>query len=503
MIYQKLMLVGLLASAAPSALYADTTIIKGATIVQAAPELTRSPNSYIIIEDDRIIHIGQGEPTGKYTNLDLENAKIINADGKYIIPGLIDSHVHLASRPGIPWGNSPENLELLSSYYEQSVKSYLYYGYTTVIDLNVGGREHLAEFKKLSVSPNIYDCDAAAPVAEGYPLRFYPEAIRYTANRNFIYNEGQEELIPEDVNLTEHTPKAVVTRAKANGAVCFKTFHEAGWRPGSNWPVPNKKTLTTLKNQTQEAGIPLLIHANREANQKATYEYADILVHGMWHWDYINGEIATEPSESAFELAGKIASTRTGYMPTFQVLPGEGVLFDHSVLDDPELTNAYPAKLIEWYKTPAARWYRDQILGDEAPTKENLQTRYTNNIYKTEQSYRIAKHIYDQGGLLLFGTDTPSDQTYGNPPGLNGLWEMRHWQAAGIPLTAILKAATWDNAKAFNLEDDVGSISKGKIADILILEKDPTKSIEAFNSIQTVISRGKVIKRQSLSAKNL
>ena len=497
MTLKSLLCAGVAAIACTQAILADTTIIKGGTLIQTTPDLSKTTNSYIIIEDDRIIEVGQGRLPQTY-----RDATIIDATGKYIIPGLIDSHVHLASRPGIPWDNSPENLELLGSYYEQSVKSYLYYGYTSVIDLNVGNREHLAEFKKLPVGPNIYDCDAAAPVAEGYPLRFYPEAIRYTANRNFIYNEGQEGLIPENVDLTEHTPEAVVARAKANGAVCFKTFHEAGWRPGSNWPVPSPKTLTALKEETQKAGMPLLIHANREANQKATYEYADILVHGMWHWNYIDGKIAREPSETAFKLAGKIAQTGTGYMPTFQVLPGEGVLFDQSVLDNPELKNAYPAELLEWYKTPAARWYRDQILGDEAPTKDNLQTRYTNNIYKTEQSYRIAKHIYDEGGLLLFGTDTPSDQTFGNPPGLNGYWEMKHWQASGISLTAILKAATWDNAKAFNLSGDVGSISAGKIADILILEQDPTESIEAYNAINLVISRGKALERNKLSAQN-
>ncbi len=492
---KSMLCVGIAAISCTQALLADTTIIKGATLVQTAPDLSKKANSYIIIEDDRILEVGQGQLPQTYGN-----ATIIDATGKYIIPGLIDSHVHLASRPGIPWGNSPENLGLLGAYYEQSVKSYLYYGYTSVIDLNVGSREQLAAFKELPIGPNIYDCDAAAPVADGYPLRFYPEAIRYTANRNFIYNEGQEGLIPADVDLTEHTPEAVVARAKANGAVCFKTFHEAGWRPGSKWPVPSRKTLSALKNETEKTGMPLLVHANREANQKATYEYADILVHGMWHWNYIDGKVATEPSESAFNLAGKIASAGTGYMPTFQVLPGEGVLYDHSMLDEPELKHVYPAELIEWYKTPAARWYRDQILGDEAPTEKNLQTRYTNNIYKTEQSYRIAKHIYDEGGLLLFGTDTPSDQTFGNPPGLNGYWEMQHWQAAGIPLTAILKAATWDNAKAFNLEDNVGSISKGKVADMLILEEDPTLSLDAYNAIDVIISRGSVLTRNSLSA---
>jgi imidazolonepropionase-like amidohydrolase len=55
---------------------------------------------------------------------------------------------------------------------------------------------------------------------------------------------------------------------------------------------------------------------------------------------------------------------------------------------------------------------------------------------------------------LLFGTDTPSNEGFGNPPGLNGRLELARWVEAGVPLSSILRAATLDNAVAFGLSPD-------------------------------------------------
>ena len=84
-------------------------------------------------------------------------------------------------------------------------------------------------------------------------------------------------------------------------------------------------------------------------------------------------------------------------------------------------------------------------------------------------------------GELLFGSDTPSDLTYANPPGLNGRYEMKHWQQAGITAPQFLSAATIKNARFFNLMDDLGSINEGKRANLLLLSENPLISIDAFD----------------------
>jgi imidazolonepropionase-like amidohydrolase len=100
----------------------------------------------------------------------------------------------------------------------------------------------------------------------------------------------------------------------------------------------------------------------------------------------------------------------------------------------------------------------------------------------------------------LFGSDTPSSPTYGNPPGYNGYLEMKQLVAASVSLRQLLAAATIEYAGAFNLTDRYGTVEKGKIANMLLPDKNPLDSVEAWNSIHAIIPHGEWIERSSLSA---
>jgi imidazolonepropionase-like amidohydrolase len=98
---------------------------------------------------------------------------------------------------------------------------------------------------------------------------------------------------------------------------------------------------------------------------------------------------------------------------------------------------------------------------------------------------------------LLFGTDTPSNEGIGNPPGLNGRLELGRWVEAGVPLQEVLRAATLDNAVAFRLSDR-GTIEPGKRADLLLLRENPLKSVAAYDSIDSIFLNGELLPRTSL-----
>ena len=99
---------------------------------------------------------------------------------------------------------------------------------------------------------------------------------------------------------------------------------------------------------------------------------------------------------------------------------------------------------------------------------------------------------------LIFGSDTPSGEGVGNPPGLNGRLELQQWAEAGIPLSRILRAATLDNAEAFGLGRELGSIEVGKRADLVLLAENPLESLAAYDSIDTVFLNGEPITRARL-----
>jgi len=111
------------------------------------------------------------------------------------------------------------------------------------------------------------------------------------------------------------------------------------------------------------------------------------------------------------------------------------------------------------------------------------------------------KYLSDHNGLILFGTDTPSAPTYGNQPGFNGYWELQLMEEAGVPLSKILSSATILNAKAFHLDSSIGSLDKGKKANMILMSSNPLKEIEAYNNIEKVVIGGKVINRTALEVK--
>jgi imidazolonepropionase-like amidohydrolase len=79
---------------------------------------------------------------------------------------------------------------------------------------------------------------------------------------------------------------------------------------------------------------------------------------------------------------------------------------------------------------------------------------------------------------------------------------MTRWSEAGVPLSSILRAATLENAAAFGLAKDVGTIEAGKRADLLLIRGDPLRSIAAYDSIETVILNGNPIQRGTLLPTN-
>ena len=98
------------------------------------------------------------------------------------------------------------------------------------------------------------------------------------------------------------------------------------------------------------------------------------------------------------------------------------------------------------------------------------------------------------------GSDTPSDPTYANPPGLNGRLEMDNWITAGVTPLQLFNAATVHNASFFGLDSEIGTIEAGKRADLLLLGENPLDSVAAYDSIEYVIIGGRAIPRSSLSA---
>jgi imidazolonepropionase-like amidohydrolase len=472
---------------------ADRTLIIDVNIV--SPEnLGHVEKGSVLIEDGKIIKVERGV-TGKHP----AGAKVVSGHGQFLIPGLIDSHVHLASVPGGADSLPSVPASLIDAYFKQLPRSYLYYGYTTVIDLAVYDHKRLDEFRHAPLHPDQYDCGEPLPVANGYPMSFAPPQTRFKVFPNFIVNPEQASQIPADLRPEDHTPAAAVARDKASGAVCVKTYFERGFAQDRNLPVPSRETYAGIRRVATEAGLVLMTHANSyEAQKFAVDGGTDVLAHGMWNWGEFENRQAL-PDEIKV-LLDRIVQQKIGYQPTFQVLQGLRAYYDPEYLKIPAIHKIVPGALLEWFNSPEGRWFKKEIANDDVPDNVMLAKLLQAQL---RQARMVAGYLAAKDANFLFGTDTPSSPTYGNLPGLNAYLEMQQLQEAGLSLSQIFQAATLSNAKQFKLDQQLGSIEPGKIANLVLLKKSPLESLDAYDSIVSVWIHGQQVRREALSAETI
>ncbi len=449
----------------------------------------------VLIENERIVRVerkASAEPPA--------DATVVSGEGGFLIPGLIDSHVHLASVPGV----APElNLNpdaahapMLADYYKQLPRSYLYFGYTTLIDLAVVKREVLDDFRHAPLHPDVYDCGPSLPIANGYPMSFVPPAQRFQLFPNFLYDPAQSASIPPEYKPQDHTPAASVAADKRAGAICVKTYFERGFGQQRNLPVITPAMAAAVRNAATQNGLVMMMHANSfEAQQFAVDADVDVIAHGMWNWGALDRQPELPPEIKT--LLERIVQTRTGYQATIQVLGGLRAYFDPEYLKMPAIPHVIPAALITWFNSPEGKWFRKEIDEDNTPDAEMREGFDAGPIRRVRQ---VVGYLAVRNANFLFGTDTPSAPTYGNLPGLNGYLEMQQLHDAGLSLEQVFKAATINNAREFKLDSQVGSIEPGKIANLVLLRKSPLESVDAYDNIVTVWVHGRPTSRDSLAA---
>jgi Amidohydrolase family len=459
--------------------------IVGATVISPEQQdIGRRLN--VLIEGDRIAAVIDALPG------DAQSASVIHAEGGFLIPGLIDSHVHLASIPGLILGQQPE---LAAAYLRQVPRSYLRYGYTTVINVNVTDRKALDDMRAAPEHPDIYDCGGGLPVPNGYPSSFAPPAYRSIAYPNTLFDPAHPNVFPDSLERTEHSPQAVVARIRSQGGICVKTYFERGFGRDGNLPVPSLPLIQDVVLAAGETGLPVLLHANSfEAQTFGIDAGVSIFAHGMWNWGALGNAETLPPQIRA--LLDRIVERSIGYQSTLQVIGGLQLLFDPAYLDRPDVRRIIPGPLLAWYRNADAQWYKRDLARGESD--ERMRDAYERGALR--RGNLTVKYLAEHGARFLFGTDTPSGPTIGNLPGLNGYLEMQRLAAAGVSLRQIFEAATISNAKAFRLQDKIGTIAAGKRANLVLLSHSPLESVEAYDEIQAVWIAGRRLDPADLEA---
>ena len=486
-----------LAAVLPGTLLAADLQIEHVTIV--SPErATAMRDALVRVHDGRIVDI---QRAGSATARSRRDANVIDGSGLFLAPGLIDSHVHLGEIPGMRSDQEAQHPEIARAAWAQIPRSFLLYGFTTLIDL-ISTPQGMARWKSHDIAPDVYFCGGAA-LMDGYAMNYAPKPQRYQSWPYMLIEAGTQ--APDGIDPALHTPQAVVSRMKADGAICVKTFFERGFGGVRNLPVPKLETIREVVKAAHAVGMPVLMHANSDEAQRFGLDAGvDILAHGLWNL-YQEHSTTSEVTPGIKKILDEELARDVGLQPTMQVLYGLRDVVGASFLSDPRLTRVLPSNLIDWYRSPEGQWFHvavseDMRLPADATPSQLEHAADEEFASVIDRGKHVTAYVVARHGRILFGTDTPSAPTYANPPGLNGWLEMHRLLEAGETPAEIFKSATLTNAQALKLDRDIGTVQVGKRANLLLLRQDPTQTIDAYARIAKVILNGRVLDPAELAA---
>jgi imidazolonepropionase-like amidohydrolase len=233
-----------------------------------------------------------------------------------------------------------------------------------------------------------------------------------------------------------------------------------------------------------KAGMKVMAHLGAYSAQDAVLDGVDSLEHIWSVFNYIiPDEVAGQPDHrsnldlhnpKAKDLIANLAQRQVYVDPTLVVFRNMIYLNDlDEIHNHPDLARV-PRRMLDYWNS-----YRTSSGLVEA-TRESRKK-------EVDKYLELVGVLHRAGVPLLVGTDTPEPYV---PPGYSVHQELELLVASGLSPAEALAAATIENAKALNQQDRLGTVSPGKLADLVILDADPTLDIRHTRQIHSVIRGG-------------
>ncbi|MBI4460996.1 MAG: amidohydrolase family protein [Acidobacteria bacterium] len=432
-------------------------VIEGGTLIDGngGPPV---PDALVIIRGDKIETVSRKGQTPYPAG-----AQVIRADGKFVLPGFQDAHQH---------------------YSNVLAEMHIYFGITSVYNTVIGGPA--ANFRREAINRGVIPGPRLFGMSEWIVDVVAPERVVY----NGIENPQEKPITPE--RARERARRGLI------------------WKPDMLYAKRGLsfEAYKAIADEAHKVGLPLLAQAigPHVYAKEAILAGVDVIEHASgvsisvakdpekwkgWGQDEIHSldliPFVDMDDKKAEELI-KLAVDHNFYIEPDIVAMGRGLhrqapeweAEDFRFMSQPGLAYLSESTRFKWMIN-----YR--YFAESDPDRLEQRKKALQNFMRFIGMFARA------GGKLMAGTDAHASGWA--TPGIAVHREMELFVEAGLtPMQAILTATRYP-AEGFRVLDRLGTVEKGKLADLVILTADPLQDIRNTKKIDQVIMNGKVMDR--------
>jgi imidazolonepropionase-like amidohydrolase len=405
----------------------------------------------VVVRDGKIADVHYSEPSsGRVKGV------LVNGTGKFLIPGLWDMHVHEVFGDWFPRAK------------EITLPLFLVNGITGVRDMG-GDMEVLQQWRReisdgTLLGPRIV---MAGPMLDGPQPRFPSSVAIKTAEDGRLAVDDLKRRGVDFIKLQSLIPRdavfAIADEAKKQ-AIPFVGH------------VPDAVRASEMSNAGQKSFEHLI----------GIFEGASPLEDKFLAGPKTESQfLSTYDPQRAAALFRLLAKNQTWQCPTLVWERGGNLIELSDFAQDPR------AKYVPAYwKDVTWKRFTDQVMREF--NTDDLATRRR----FVEKELEVVKAMHDAGVPFLAGTDTASGVYIF--PGFSLHEELQRFVAAGFTALEALQTATLNPAKFFGMEDRLGTIDKGMLADMVLLDASPLDDIRNTQKIAGVVVNGRYLSRADL-----
>lgn len=423
-------------------------------------------DAVIVVKDNTIVAVGGAG--------DVEvpaNARVVHLNGKTVMPGIVDCHVHI----GTSGGGLTDPEEFRPTTLAANLQTFLSFGVTSIMDM--AAQPNLDRIKSdidsgAILGPRLYGVKYGITAPNSHPMGLVREfGAAKAIGANFIEVDSVEEA------------RDAVRKVAAENPSGLKIYHSRTEFPGTmcldcNCDKLKPEVLETLVREGHAHGLKVYAHIAYPSEAREVLEAGvDVLAHPVTH------------AETTVEEISQMMAERGTVM--------------HTTLTRIE---AYFGLRVEPFQ-------QDKLAGRVSPVvlrsiwmRNSKAFLRHNKSGVTEDARRIlditmanVRRANKAGVTIAMGTDS------GGPGAIHGAGvprEMELMNDAGMTPMQVIVAATKNAADVIGEGLRLGTIERGKFADILVIDGDPLRDISDIRKVALVIKDGQILDSTLLNLPN-